>query len=348
MRIAMISTPFVAVPPKDYGGTELVVAQLTDGLVSRGHEVTLYATGDSTTTAELRWLFASAQWPPDALTDINHITWAMREAQAGGYDLVHAHSAAALAIHRWMPELPLVYTLHHAREAALSAFYAHFAHAAYVAISRDQARRETRLPDVTVIHHGLDPRGYTWTASPSDYVAFVGRFAPVKGAHTAIDVAERAGVPIRIAGAVHEVDGAFGDREIAPRLAKPHVYYLGKIGADLKRPLLRDARALLMPIEWAEPFGLIMIEAMLSGCPVVAFPNGSVPELVEDGVTGYVVDDADAMAAVVRPGGPLIAFDRGRCRARAIERFGVDRMVAAYEGLYERLAQRSGRTRLIA
>lgn len=348
MRIAMISTPFIAVPPKDYGGTELVVAQLTDGLVARGHDVALFATGDSRTRAELRWLFSAAQWPPDPMTDFNHVTWAMREAMTGGFDVVHAHSAAALAVHRWMPEMPLVYTLHHVREESLSAFYDHFPAPAYVAISADQARRETRLPDVTVIHHGLDPRAYTWTASSRDYVAFIGRFAPVKGAHIAIDVAERAGVPIHIAGSVHEIDSAFGAREMTPRLAKPHVHYLGKIGADFKRTVLRDARALLMPIDWAEPFGLIMIEAMLSGCPVVAFPNGSVPELVEHGVTGYVVPDAAAMAEAIRPGGVLRTFDRGRCRARAIERFGGDRMVASYEALYERVVRQAAGTRLIA
>src|SRR5690606_21744502 len=113
MRIAMLSTPFVAVPPRDYGGTELVVAQLTNGLVARGHEVTLFATGDSRSEAELRWLYDTAQWPPNPMVDINHVTWAYREIQFGDFDLVHAHSAAALALQRWLPELPIVYTIHH-------------------------------------------------------------------------------------------------------------------------------------------------------------------------------------------------------------------------------------------
>jgi glycosyltransferase involved in cell wall biosynthesis len=348
MRIAMLSTPFVAVPPKDYGGTELVVAQLTNGLVARGHDVTLFATGDSQSDAAVRWLYETAQWPPTPMVDVNHVTWALREIQFGEFDLVHVHSAAALAVQRWMPEIPMVYTLHHDRDEVLSSFYQHFPSTAFVAISADQARREVPLPDVTVIHHGLDPRDFEWTANASDYVAFVGRFAPVKGAHTAIDAAEAAGVPIRLAGSVHEIDREFGEREIESRLRKRHVTYLGKIGLDVKRPLLRDARALLAPIEWAEPFGLIMIEAMLSGCPVVAYPNGSVPELVEEGVTGYVVRDVRELTALIRPGSVLDSFDRGRCRARAIERFGGDRMVAEYVALYERVVHAAQRPLLIA
>ena len=348
MRIAMLSTPFVAVPPKDYGGTELVVAQLTEGLIARGHHVTLLATGDSNSSADIRWLYDQAQWPPDPLTELNHVSWGLREVQFGDFDVVHVHSAAALSLQRMLPELPMVYTIHHDRDEKLSAYYEFFPSTAFVAISRDQARREVWLPDKTVIHHGLNPLDFEWTPHPREYVTFVGRFAPVKGAHTAIDAAEAAGVPIRLAGAVHEVDQEFGEREIEPRLRKAHVTYLGKIGSDTKRPLLRDARALLAPIEWAEPFGLILIEAMLSGCPVVAYPNGSVPELVEPGVTGFVVRDVRGLADVIRPGGVLDGFDRGRCRARAVERFGVDRMVGQYEALYRRVAENARRPLRIA
>jgi glycosyltransferase involved in cell wall biosynthesis len=344
----MISTPFLAVPPKDYGGTELVVSQLTEGLVARGHEVTVFATGDSRTTAELRWLYESAEWPPQPLTDLNHSMWALGEVQLGEYDVIHVHSATALSAHRLMPDLPLVYTMHHVREEALSAFYAHHPRVTYVAISADQASREVSLPDVTVIHHGLDPRGYEWTSRPDDYVAFLGRLAPIKGAHTAIDAAEAAGVPIRVAGAVHDEDRAFGDREIAPRLARPHVTHLGTIGMEAKRVLLRDARALLAPIEWNEPFGLVLIEAMLSGCPVIAYPRGSVPELVESGVTGFIVRDRDELTALLRAGSALHAFDRRRCRMRAAERFSCDRMVREYESLYARVARRARRSLLIA
>ncbi|HEU4630468.1 MAG TPA: glycosyltransferase family 4 protein [Gemmatimonadaceae bacterium] len=336
MRIAMISTPFLAVPPRGYGGTELIVSTLVEGLHARGHDVTLFATGDSRTGAELRALYPVAQWPPDPLADVNHVSWALGEVARGAYDVVHAHSAVALGMARLLPTLPLVYTLHHERDERLSAFYRYVPDAFYVAISHDQARREVALPRLEVIHHGLDPAAYGWTDRPRDYVCFVGRLAEVKGPHTAIDAARLAGVPIRVAGEVHPPDRPFAERAVLPRLAEPHVTYLGAVGPITKRPLLRDARALLAPIAWNEPFGLILVEAMLSGCPVVAFARGSVPELVEEGVTGFVVETMAEMTDVIRPGGPVDAFDRLRCRARAVERFGAARMVAEYERCYAR------------
>jgi glycosyltransferase involved in cell wall biosynthesis len=257
---------------------------------------------------------------------------------------VHAHAAVALALGRLMPEVPLVYTIHHDRVKELAEYYPNFPEAYFVAISADQASREAVMPRLSVIHHGLNPDVYQWTEKPADYVSFVGRFAEVKGPHTAIDAAARAGVPIRIAGEVHSVDGPFGEREVLPRLREPHVRYLGNIGIEEKVPLLRDARALLVPITWNEPFGLAIIEAMLSGCPVVAFPRGSVPELVEEGVTGFIARDPEEMAELIRPGGALERFDRERCRERAVERFSRERMVVDYERLYERAASESATT----
>lgn len=337
MRIALVSTPFLSVPPRNYGGTELVVYELAEGLRRRGHEVTVFATADSTTSAELKALYPTAQWPPNPLTDLNHVSWAFEQVREGAFDVVHAHSAAALSLRRFVPDVPLVYTLHHPRDEKLSSYYHYFPDVHYIAISQDQKQREIPLPNVTVIHHGLDVSQYEWTDKPADYVAFVGRLSRVKGPHTAIDVARRAGIPIHVAGEVHEVDGEFGEREVWPRLKQPHVRYLGVIGMEQKRPLLRDARALLAPIEWHEPFGLILIEAMLSGCPVVAFPLGSVPELVEPGVTGFIVENASEMEAIIRPGGPLDEFDRAACRARAVQRFSRERMVHDHEKLYRKI-----------
>jgi len=342
MRIAMVSTPFLAVPPTGYGGTELVVYELVEGLVERGHEVTLFATGDSRTSAELRWLYPSAQWPPNPLPDINHVAWALAEIARGRFDIVHVHSACALAVTRFLHEPPMVYTLHHERDEDLSRLYRFYPGVHYVAISADQAAREDPMPHRTVIHHGLDSRPYEWTTEPADYVCSIGRFAEVKGTHTAIDAAARAGVPIRVAGSVHPVDREFGDREMRHRLTQPHVTYLGVVGMDVKVPLLRDARALLMPIAWNEPFGLVMIEAMLSGCPVVAFPRGSAAELVDPGVTGFLVDDEDELVEVIRPGGVLESFDRRRCRERAVGRFDRMRMVTAHEALYRSILAETG------
>lgn len=339
MRIALVSTPCVPVPPRDYGGTELVVYELAEGLVERGHDVTLFATGDSRTSAELHSLYPEAEWPPGHTTDLNHASWAFSEIARGDFDVIHAHSASALACGRLVPHVPLIYTLHHVRDEALSSFYQHFPEAWYVAISSDQASRETPLPRVAVIHHGLDDTYFEATSTAEEHVAFIGRFAKIKGMHTAVDVAAAAGMPIHVAGEVHEVDQVFAEREVLPRLEQPHVRYLGCIGMEEKAEFLRRARALLVPITWNEPFGLTMIEAMLSGCPVIAFARGSVAELVEEGVTGFIAADASEMVELIRPGGPLDDFDRLRCRERAIERFGRSRMLDDHERLYNRVIE---------
>jgi len=343
MRIAFISTPFLAMPPRLYGGTELVVHELCEGLVASGHDVVLFATGDSRTNAELRSLYLEPQWPPEMLSDLNHVSWAMQQvADDGRFDLIHAHSAVALACGRLLPTVPLVYTIHHERDERLSAFYRHCQEVNYVAISNDQRRREIPLDHVEVIHHGLDPANYEWSPrAAGDHVAFVGRFSRVKGPHSAIEAARRAGVPLLIAGEIHPPDESWASAELRHRLNESHVSYLGSIGLEEKRPLLRDARALLMPIEWNEPFGLIIIEAMLSGCPVVAFGRGSVPELVETGVTGFVARNIDEMAALIRPRGPVDDFNRERCRQRAALRFSRARMVADHVAMYERIRRSS-------
>jgi glycosyltransferase involved in cell wall biosynthesis len=258
----------------------------------------------------------------------------MQQVYDEDFDVVHANSAGALIYTRITSRPPVVHTLHHTQDNDLSSFYRYFPDVRYVAISRDQADREPGVRGARVVHHGLDPAKYEWCDRADDYVCFIARFACVKGPHTAIDVAEEAGVPIHVAGEAHSVDAEFNEREVTPRLRRDHVTMLGSVGMKEKVPLLRNARALLAPIEWNEPFGLALIEAMLSGCPVVAFPRGSVPELVEEGVTGFVARDRNEMREIIRPGGPLDGFDRRRCRERAVQRFGRDRMVADYESVY--------------
>jgi glycosyltransferase involved in cell wall biosynthesis len=345
MRIGMISTPFVPVPPRDYGGTELIVHELVEGLLQRGHDVVLFATGDSRSRGRLEALYPQGQWPPEPLAELNHVSWALRRVAEGGFDLVHAHSAPALAVARLTVDLPVVYTLHHAMDPALTDYYRYFPEITFVAISTDQARREPGARAAAVIHHGLDPSAYRWTTRPRDYVCFLGRFAPEKGVHIAIDAAGRVGVPILVAGETHPPGRLYYEREIVPRLGARHVTLLGPVGPTDKARLLRDARALLAPIDWEEPFGLVLIEAMLSGCPVVAFARGSVPELVETGVTGFVVRTVEEMARAIRPGGPVDRLDRRRIRELAALRFGRDRMVEEYEGVYHLVADRGARGR---
>jgi glycosyltransferase involved in cell wall biosynthesis len=335
LKIALVSTPFLAVPPHNYGGTELIIYELAEGLVKAGHEVVLFATGDSQSSGELRSLYATPQWPPNPFVDLNHASWAMQQTSLEDFDVVHAHSAVALALGRLVADVPLVYTLHHPPVEDFSKFYEDFPEVHYVAISERQMELETQLPHCTVIHHGLDASRFQCTDQPEDYVCFVGRYSDVKGPHTAIDAAQKAGVPIRVAGEVHWPDREFAERELNARLQLPHVTELGCINVAKKVPLLRNARALLTPITWEEPFGLIIIEAMLSGCPVVSFPCGSAPELIENGVTGYLVKDLEEMAEVIRPGGVLDQFDRHRCRSIAEKLFGSDRLIADHVRVYQ-------------
>ncbi|MDB6123899.1 MAG: hypothetical protein JWQ71_2892 [Pedosphaera sp.] len=337
MRIAMISTPFLSVPPHDYGGTELIVYELVEGLADRGHDVTLFAPGNSVTHARLAWLYPEPKWPPHALPDINHATWSMAQIAADGFDLIHAHSPAVLGLGRLVPNIPIIYTIHHDRDEYFSDYYRHFQNVQYIAISHNQQRLETPLVGCQVIHHGLAPERFEWTHHPGDYACFLGRFSKIKGPHTAIDVARQAGLPICVAGEIHPEDEKFAERELKPRLNQPHVRYLGCVSFSQKVPLLRDARVLLSPLEWEEPFGLALIEAMLSGCPVVAFPRGSVPELIETGVTGFIAGSPEEMAEIIRPGGVLESFDRCRCRCRAAERFSRARLVTDHLRLYQRV-----------
>jgi glycosyltransferase involved in cell wall biosynthesis len=336
MRIAIVSTPFVPVPPPRYGGTELIVSELVRGLARAGHEVTLFATGDSRPPrgVALRAHFARAIWPPDPDVERAHAAWAVEQLSADrrGFDVIHTHVAATLP---WAARLdaPLVCTVHHdggvehARRASL--YRRH--RAQLVAISTRQKQLIPELADARVIHHGLDPSRHPLGRGDGGYCAFLGRLSAEKGAHHAVDAARAAALPIRLAGAPHWRDRDYFARELSRRLALDGVAYLGEIGARRKRALLTGARALLFPIEWEEPFGLVMIEAMLSGTPVLAFPYGAAPEVIDPGVTGFLCRDVDELTRRLRA---LDGFDRRACRRRALERWTTARMVRDHEQVY--------------
>jgi glycosyltransferase involved in cell wall biosynthesis len=339
MRIAMISTPFVSVPPPRYGGTELIVAELVRGLAGAGHEVTLFATGDSHAPdgVELRARFDEAMWPPDPYVELEHVAWSFEQllADSRPYDLVHAHTPSALAFGRLL-DAALVYTVHHdnsAEHASLRALYSR-SRAQFVAISARQRALFAELADARVIHHGLDPARHPLERGDGGYCAYLGRFAAEKGVHHALDAAALAGLPIRLGGKPHPKDHDYFEEEVAGRLCAPGVTYVGEVGGHYKRALLGGARALLFPIEWEEPFGLVMIEAMLMGTPVLAFPRGSVPEVVDEGLTGFICRDSDEMARRLHQ---LEGFDRGACRRRALERWTTARMVRDHVAVYEQL-----------
>jgi glycosyltransferase involved in cell wall biosynthesis len=330
VRIALVSTPFVAVPPRAYGGTELVVHELARGLARAGHDVTLFATGDSE-GADVRWLFERPVWPPEAAAERLHCRAAAREIRREGFDLVHGHAAALVALSDEL-DAPLVHTIHHHRDERLLRAYLAHPRVEYVSISARQAQLTPELPS-HVVHHGLDPERHPLGRGEGGFALFLGRLNWCKAPDLAIEAARRAGVELVVGGARHEEPedppGWWGALERA--LAGPGVRHLGPVGGHLKQRLLGAARALLMPIRWEEPFGLVMIEAMLSGTPVVTFPRGAAAEIVEEGVTGFLVEDAAGMADALRRAGDL---DRERCRRRARERFSASRMVADHLRVY--------------
>ncbi len=348
MRIALMSTSALSTPPKKYGGTELVVAELAKGLLHLGHEVTVYATGDSGTSGTLRHLYERPVWPPNDLAEGRHSTFAWQDIarDPAGYDVVHVHHAAALPA-RPNISIATVATVHHFRVDAMVTHYLQYPDVAYVALSDMQAVLMPEIPWAQTIHHGLDPSLYAAGRGGGGYVAFLGRFAAEKAPHLAIDAARSAGVPIRLGGTPQEYPEAraYFDRELRPRLRKraDDVLLCGELAHGPKVRLLQEARALLFPIQWDEPFGLVMIESMLVGTPVIAFARGSAPEVIEEGVTGYVVHTTGQMAERIHQ---LDRIDRARCRARAQERWSALRMARAYAELYTRVMRRTPRRQL--
>jgi len=325
----MVSTPFVPVPPPGYGGTELVVDTLTRALERRGHEVVVFATRDSR-VKRLKSLFPRAVWPPDPHAELLHCRFAARVIQAGAFDVIHAHVPSMLAFASELPA-PMVYTLHHEARPALSAFYGRIEGVRHVAISARQAELADPSPR-DVVHHGLDPELYPLVGPGGDAAFFLGRLSRTKAPDVAIEAARRAGLPIVVAGRFHaQDDGPEWERELGLLLAEPHVRWIREADLPTKRRRFARSRALLVPLRWEEPFGLVMIEALLAGCPVIAYPRGAAPEIVEDGVTGFLVRNCREMAAALRRAAML---DRPAIQARARARFSADRMAERYLAVY--------------
>ena len=348
LRIALLSTCAVPVPPVAYGGTELVIAELAKMLTRAGHDVTVFATGDSHPEARLRWLHPRAVWPPDDLAELRHAAhaWATIAAADPPFHVVHANHSAPIAFTR-LHDVPTVLTLHHDRVDRLVDYYRDFPDVTYVAISRRQAELVPELEVRHVVHHGIDVDLYGAGDGRGGWLAFLGRFAPAKGAHLAVDVALAAGMPLRMGGCPHQPNIEYFEREVRPRLARAgdRVRWTGEVDLTEKLALLGGAAATLFPIQWEEPFGLVMIESMLVGTPVIALARGAAPEVVDDGVTGFVVRDVGEMIARVPA---ARALDRDRCRRRACERWGSLRMMRDYERIYEHAILAHGRARLVS
>lgn len=341
MRIAQVAPLIESVPPHGYGGTERVVAYLTDELVRQGHQVTLFATGDSTTTAELVACAPQALRLDERVVDpiahqileIERVA-SMREA----FDVIHWHLDYFHYPLSRRVRVPSVTTLHGRLDLPdLQPLYAEFDDVPLVSISNDQRAPLPNVNWVATIHHGMPVDELIPHDAPGEYLAFLGRISPEKRADRAIEVARRAGLPLKIAAKVDDADRDYFATKIEPMLEAQHVEFVGEIGPERKNEFLGKAAALLFPIDWSEPFGLVMIEAMACGTPVIAWRSGSVPEVIEDGVSGFIVESIDASVAAV---GRLHEVSRHGCRASFEQRFTADRMARNYVEVYERLIAR--------
>jgi glycosyltransferase involved in cell wall biosynthesis len=351
MRIAQIAPLFEAVPPKLYGGTERVVFSLTEALVELGHDVTLFASGDSITSAKL-----DAPWPRALRLDPDIRDWVSTYALLIEYVRQRAHLFDVLHFHidYWpnsvflRQDVPFLTTLHGRLDLPeFAAVYRLFPTVPLVSISDSQRKP---LPDVgwaATIYHGMPEHLLTpQEVEKRDYFAFLGRISPEKGIERAIEIAGRYGVKLKIAAKVDKADAEYFKAEVEPLLADANVEYIGEINDSQKPAFLSGALATLFPIDWPEPFGLVMIESMACGTPVIAMRRGSVPEVMDDGITGFVVDGVDeAVAACHR----LHELDRRRVRAQFEKRFTSRRMAEDYLSLYRRLiAARQPQLRAVA
>jgi glycosyltransferase involved in cell wall biosynthesis len=349
MRIALVASPFISVPPARYGGTELFIGQLAEGLQKLGFDVVVYANGESHLSTEVRWLYEKNQWPIEGelyanLKDMNHSGWAIRDAWEEA-DVIHLNNVPGIPYSRFDgPQF--VYTIHHPHNQTLSDFYEFYPQVQYVSISQFQRERE-QMPQIRTIHHGVDMDRYPLQEKKGDYLAFLGRIAPLKGTHVAIEVAQKSGIPLKIAGEIQPMYREYFDTQIKPKLDGNFIEYVGEADLAAKNELLGNARAMLFPIQWNEPFGLVMIEAMATGTPVIALPGGAVQEVVLEGVSGHICQSIEEMVQSVRE--LEGRFDPASVQRYAAENFSVERMVQEYAELYreiENTRQSSSRSTL--
>jgi glycosyltransferase involved in cell wall biosynthesis len=357
MRIAQVAPPFESVPPVRYGGTERVVSLLTEELVRRGHDVTLFASGDSTTSARLVPTVDTALWRQDAVRD-PLVYWTItlgevyRRAAHGAFDVIHSHLDFLAFPYVGLVPTPTVTTLHGRLDLPdLPRIYARFPDAPVIPISDDQRRP---LPDanwVATVYNGVDTDLLRFDPRGGRYLAWIGRVSPEKGLDRAIRIAQLAGLPLKVAARLPLLDKAdpnvradweYYEGVVKPLLDAGDVEVVGEVGDGDKAAFLGGALALLNPIDWPEPFGLVMAEALSCGTPVVARRRGAVPEIVAHGTTGLIGETDEELADLCRQVGTIA---RSACREEAVRRFSVGAMTSAYEAAYRHILACQGRRR---
>lgn len=335
MRVGIIAPPFISVPPKLYGGTELFVAHLAEGLMQHGIDVVVYSNGESTVKAENRYLYGKSEWPVESevhaqFKDANHTAWAICDA-AETCQIIHVNNATGVTYSRFV-EAPFVCTVHHPKVPELSEYYRFYPDVSYAMISDAQRNLES-MAHMCTIHHGIDMRNYAFVERKQPYLAFIGRIAPIKGTHLAIEIAKRSGIPLKIAGEVQPIFQRYFDEKVKPHIDGRFIEYLGPADLAAKNELLGNAMAMLFPIQWNEPFGLVMIESMACGTPVIAIEGGSAREVVKNGVSGWVCSSIDQAVEATQ----TLHLPARRVREYAESHFSVEVMVDRYIKLYDSL-----------
>lgn len=339
MRIAIVAPPWLAVPPVGYGGTEAIIDCLARGFHEAGHDVLLFTVPESTCPVPRKSALPHADRTRLNWTEVElrHLIHAYEAVQ--GFDIVHDHTMLGPIYSERFPDLRVVTTQHHPYDLHFRDIFRASAHRVpIVAISRSQAALAPGLRIERIIHHGIDPRRFEYNGDPDDYFLFLGRMAPTKGVHRAVQVARAAGIRLKIAARMADTEG---ERDYFHESVEPflddRIEYVGEVSGQDKQDLIAHARALLNPIRWPEPFGLAMVESLACGTPVLAFAEGAAPEIVQEGTTGFLCRDEDDMVKKLKR---IDAIDRRMCRRSVEDYFCSERMVREYVEYFEELIQR--------
>ncbi len=339
MRIAQVSPLWEQVPPPAYGGTELVVSLLTEELVKRGHEVTLFASGDSTTAAKLESVHPRALRLDTNVTDPNiydMLNMSRVYENADQFDIIHSHVGCVALPYANLVKTPTAHTLHGIFTPDNEKLFTHVRKQPFISISNSQRDTRLGLNYVATIYNGIDPNTYSFYPQPEHppYLAFLGRISPEKGAHLAIEIAKRSGWHLKMAGKVDAVDVEYFETQIRPHIDGEQIEFLGEANHQQKSILMGGAVATLFPITWKEPFGLVMIESMVTGTPVIAMSLGSAPEVIAHGVSGFLCQNVTECVDAIAPATQL---DRRACRDHVLMNFTAKRMADGYEAVYQKI-----------
>jgi glycosyltransferase involved in cell wall biosynthesis len=336
MRIAQIAPLWERVPPPAYGGIELVVSLLTDELVRRGHEVTLFASGDSISLAKLESVHARAlRLDPTVkeyqIYEMLQLSQVYQQAQ--DFDIIHSHMGCSALPYAPFVKTPTVHTLHGVFTSDNEKMFTHARRQPYVSISDAQREPKLGLNCISTVYNGIDVDSYKFYAQPGEppYLAFLGRLSPEKGPHLAIEIAKRTGWKLKMAGKIDVVDREFYETQLKPHIDGQQIEYLGEANHVQKNTLMGNAVATLFPITWREPFGLVMVESMASGTPVIGMSLGSAPEVIAHGKSGFLCNTVDDCIEALSQ---IETIDRRACRQHVIDKFSVQKMTDGYEAAY--------------